>query len=472
MRTEVAFIVGIYFSLLIGWSIFNFIKNYRQGSSQESLYVGERNYGFGHLLATLVAAWASNYTLLAAAESGFRNGISGPIWYAFAVAVPIFLFIWPINLVEKIREMMPDGLTLVEFVGKRYDEKSRLVSLVIILLSSILYIISVVMAIGIVLASLLNIDTQTATLIGGIILVLYTALGGFETIVWSHVYQLVLAGLSVIVALVLTIREVGLTSFVEKLPAEQFNVLAWGPVSMVDFFLVLIAFTIANPIIWQRIFSAKDAKEATRAIKWFGPTWAPFAVGSGLMGMASFILIPSVDPSQAATRLVIDLFPNWAAVLFLLGGMALVFSSGDAAVNNVASIVQFDIIKKYYKKTLSSRQNLYLGFALQIILGAIGIIGALKFTSILSLLVINSAVNIALLFPLYFGITWKQANSNAAFWSMILAVAVGALTLSMGPVSNLSSTLTSFIIFFALTYFTKSKQSEFEGMNKGGSYRA
>jgi hypothetical protein len=89
---------------------------------------------------------------------------------------------------------------------------------------------------------------------------------------------------------------------------------------------------------------------------------------------------------EGVNLLVVDLFPTWAAVLFLLGGLALVFSSGDAAINNVASIVQIDILDNYLGLSLSRRQNLYVSFALQIGLGVIGVIGALAFESILDLL--------------------------------------------------------------------------------------
>lgn len=467
MRTDVAIVVGIYFLVLICWGLYNFIKSNRREVSLESQYIGDRSYGTGPLLATLVASWASNYTLLAAAESGFRNGISGPIWYSLGVALPIIFFVWPVDIVKKIREAMPNGVTIVEYVGKRYDEKSRIASLIIVLISNVLYLISVVMAVGIVLSSLLNIDLATATIIGGAVLVVYTALGGFEAVIWTHVYQLVLAGLSIIVALFLTIDNVGLTQFVERIPSEKLNVFAWGPVSMVDFFLVLTAMTIASPVIWQRIFSAKDSRSASKAIWWFGPVWAPFAVGAGIIGMAAFILMPDIDPSQSATLFVMELFPDWAAILFLLGGLALVFSSGDATVNNIASIVQFDIIKKVIKTPLTKKQNLYVSFALQIILGIISIWGALGFTSILGLLVINSAVNIALILPLYLGLVWKGANSNGAFWSMILSIGLGGalLILNLGPVANLTSLVISIVVIITVSYASRGKnvESELEG---------
>ncbi len=455
MRTEVVVIVVAYFAALIGWGAYTFVKEYRADTgNSEARYVGTRSYGAAALVATLVAAWASNYTLLAAAESGFRFGLSGPLWYALGVGLPILFFVWPVNIVRRIRESMENGVTIVEYVGRRYDEKTRLVSLVVVLLSSILYVISVILAIGIVLSSLLGISSTTATIIGGVVLILYTALGGFEAQIWSHVYQLLLAGLSVAVALVLTVKRVGLGEFASGLSDAQRDGAAWGPVGMVDFFLVLTALTIASPVIWQRIFSARDEKAATRAMLWFAPVWMPFAIGSGLMGIAAARLLPDLAPSEAATGLVVELFPTWAAVLFLLGGMALVFSSGDATINNVASIVQVDIVKNYFHAELSARKNLYLSFGLQIGLGAVGIIGALSFTSILNLLVVNSAVNIALILPLYLGLTWRKTSSAAAFWSILLSLGVGGtlLVLGLGPVANLVALVLSAIALVAISY--------------------
>jgi Na+/proline symporter len=463
VRAGVAIVVGIYFAALIAWCLYKFVTSYRRGGeTEESRYVGARSFGTGALVATFVAAWASNYTLLAAAESGYNFGLSGPIWYALGVGLPILFFIWPINIVARIRESMPEGVTMIEYVGRRYDERSRLVALVTVLISSILYIISVILGVGIVLSSLLDIGMDAAIMIGGAVLILYTALGGFEATVRSHVYQLGIAGLGVAVALILTVRDTGLQEFVAGIPQEQLNVLGWGPLSMIDFFLALTALTIASPVIWQRLFAARDTRSATRAIAWFPVAWMPFAVGSGIMGLAAFRLLPEIDPSAAATRLVVDLFPTWAAVLFLLGGLALVFSSGDAAINNVASIVQIDILDNYLGLSPSRLQNLYVSFALQVGLGVVGVVGALRFESILELLVINSAINIALIFPLYLGLVWSGANSFGAFWSILLSLAIGGtmILLQVGPLANLTALLISGVVLVGLSYLSRARPAE------------
>src|SRR5699024_9737080 len=160
---SVAIVVGIYFLLLISWGLYNFIRKSREGGGElEAHYVGERSLGTGALTATLVASWASSYTLLAAAESGFESGVSGPVWYAAALAIPFLFFVWPVNIVEKIREAVPQGVTMIEYIEHRYDEKTRIMALIVVLVASVVYIISVVLALGIFLSSLLNIATLPA----------------------------------------------------------------------------------------------------------------------------------------------------------------------------------------------------------------------------------------------------------------------------------------------------------------------
>ena len=465
MRIGVAVIVGIYFAALIGWSLFSFVKSYRGAAgAEESRYVGDRSLGTGALVATLVAAWASNYTLLAAAESGYSHGISGPIWYALGVGAPMLLFIWPVNIVRRIRDSMPEGVTMIEYVGRRYDAKSRLIALITVLISSVVYIISVVLGVGIVLSSLLNISTPVAIALGGIVLILYTALGGFEAAVRSHVYQLAIAGLGVVVGPVLTANDVGFTRFATRMAPDQLNLFAWKALDVLDFFLALTALTVASPIIWQRLFAARSTKAASRAIAWFPIAWMPFAVGSGIMGMAAFRLLGHIDPSAAATDLVVTLFPSWAAVLFLLGGLALVFSSGDAAINNVASIVQVDVLDNYLGVSLTRRQNLYVSFGLQIALGVIGVIGALSFQSILGLLVVNSAINIALIVPLYLGLVWARGSADGAFWSILLALGIGGALIiaQQGPLANVVALFISVVVFVGLSYRQSDRRPEDE----------
>lgn len=468
MRLEIAAVVAVYFLILLAWAGYNFYKNFskQQGTSAASQYVGTRSFGTLQLLATLIAAYASNYTLLAAAESGFVAGVSGPIWYSIGVALPLLLFVWPINLTKRIREAVPEGVTMVEYIGQRFGERTRVIALFVITVSNVVYIVSIVLAVGIVISTLLSIQLSHAVIAGGLVLLVYTSLGDYSGLVWGHIYQVILATLAIAVALVLTLREAGRSGFnfdlFNSIPPEGLDLFGWGPSNILDFVLGLTAFAIAMPQIWQRIYSAKDSKSITRAMLLFPVCWTPIAVGSGVMGIAASQMLPDINPGEASTRLVMEVFPTWGAVVFMMGALALVFSTGDATVNNIASNVQIDIVNRIRKTPLTPKQNLFTSVITQALLCSFGIIAAINLSGILDLLVLQAAVNIALVFPLYLGLTWKRINGTAAFWSILISIAIQITGLLAGtaPIWNMVTVVASLATILTVSYFTRHKSSE------------
>ncbi|KKK39973.1 hypothetical protein WQ57_01490 [Mesobacillus campisalis] len=463
-----AILVTIYFLLLIGWGLYNFIKKQRSGQNTlEEQFIGDRSYTTGPLLASLVAVWGSNYTLIAAAESGFASGISGVIWYGMGIVIPLLLFSWPLNIPARIRELHPKGLTFIEIIGERYDEKSRLAALVILFISNILFIISIVLATGIVLKSLLGIELSTAIIIGGGVMVIYTALSGFDALIYGRIFQLALAGGAVAVAIILSVNAFSLPELIKQVSAnsgDMLNAVAWGPTEMLSFCIASVGFVFGSPILYQIAFSGKSDKEVTRAFRLFPLTWAPFAVGTAIMGMVAFLLYPEISGQDAAMTLVANLFPEWAAVLFFLGALALVFSTADAAINNLASIVIFDVYQKHGKSKLTQKKASVLSMTTQVSLGVIGIFGALNFgEGVLALLVLNGSVNIPFIFTIILGLYWKRTHPTAAFWAMILgitSVIVLYFGFSQSIYTNLAGIVTSILILIIGSLMLTSKHTD------------
>jgi hypothetical protein len=140
-------------------------------------------------------------------------------------------------------------------------------------------------------------------------------------------------------------------------------------------------------------------------------------------------------------------------VLFLLGGLALIFSTGDAAINNIASIVEFDVFVRYFKLEPGGRSAAWLGFGLQVGLGVTGMVCALFVTSILHLLIVASAINIALLLPLVLGLAWARASARAAFWSIVATLALGAAFTAAGhgAEGDLAALIGSAVLMFGVS---------------------
>ncbi|NEU32406.1 sodium:solute symporter family protein [bacterium LRH843] len=464
-----AIIVTAYFAIMIGWGAYFFIKNKRSGSiTLEGQFVGTRSYSASYLLASLIAVWGSNNTLLAAAQSGYESGISGVIWYSAGIIIPLLLFTWPLNIPTRIREFFPKGLTIGDVIGERYDEKSRIVALVILFTSNILFIISIVLATGIILKSLLGISLSAAIIIGGIVMIAYTALGGLESLMYGHVFQLLLAGTAVVVAISISVAEFSLSELIHQISInsdEMLNVVAWGPSTMLSFFIANVGFIFAAPILYQLAFAGKNNKEVTLAFRLFPILWAPFAVGTSIMGMIAFLLYPNIMGQDAAMTLVANIFPEWAAILFFLGGLALVFSTADATLNNLASLVIFDIYKKFSKTEITSKKASTISMTTIVLLGVIGIVGALNFgDGVLALLILNGTVNIPMIFAVVLGLYWKRTHPTAAFLGMLLGI-ISVFILYFGfnksIYASFTSLIVSVVIFIVGTLLLTNKDTDY-----------
>src|SRR5699024_3620540 len=103
----------------------------------------------------------------------------------------------------------------------------------------------------------------------------------------------------------------------------------------------------------------------------------------------------------------------------------------------------------------------YMSFGLQVILGVIGIVGALGVDSILRLLVVNSAVNIALMLPLVLGLLWKRAGRNAAVWSIVISLVIGGslMIAGLGAAGDLAALLISAVMMVALSLWWPGRDS-------------
>lgn len=467
--TPVNLIVFAYFAVLIGFGLYGFLKNrVRSTSTMEKDFIGDRSYDFATLLVSLVAVWGSNYTLIAAAQSGYQSGISGVIWYALGIFLPLVLFSWPLNIPGRVKELFPDGLTLVEILGKRYDEKTRVATLSILFIANVLFIISIVLALGLVVKALLGTSLDTAIIIGGVVMIIYTSLGGFEALLYSRIFQLALAGSAVGVAIILSVNEFSLSGFVEQLSYSQeamLNPVAWGPAKMLAFSISTVGFVFGSPILYQIALSAKNRREATLAFRLFPFAWAPFAVGTAIMGVAAFFLFPGIEGQEAAVTLVNHIFPEWASLLFFLGALALVFSTADGAINNLASIFVFDIYKKVAKHDVSQRQGLMLSTIIIVLLGTVGIIGAINIgENILSLLVLNGIILLPLVFVIVLGLFWRRAHSSSAFWALIVGITL-ILILYYGFDKSVFTSyvglVVPFIILTAGSWFFTSSETDY-----------
>ena len=417
----VAFYGGTYLLSLL-------IKKDKETTS--GFMVAGHNVGFGMGAASMTATWIWAASFYAAATSGYKYGVSGPIHYGFWGALMI-LFIYPFGM--RFRELAPNGHTLGELIHARHGSSSQLILAISNLMGSLISLMVNFTAAGALVSVLSPLSFQTGVIIAGVGVLSYTLTSGFRASVFTDFAQLVaLMAIGVIIIPAVLFSMGGpavMVSGLSNLTLEQQDFFSSEAFFQqgAPYFVAVLAYAIGNQTITQRLFAIDKTKiKATFITATVG--YAGIVIGLGMIGlMALTIGIEPLDgnmnnliPQMVSTYL----HPVFIALFFILviGSLS---STADSDLSALSTIMMADVYgKNIAKKGQVKPKNMMLvGRGTMIVATAAGLIFASFKLDILVMLVFVGALWGAIVFPVIASVFWNRVT-NAAFTS---AVIVGLL---------------------------------------------
>ncbi len=143
----------------------------------------------------------------------YASGASGAAWIAIGLAVGTYLN-WKI-VAQKLRiytEKFNDSITLSSYFENRFKDHSkvlRIASSLFILIFFLVYTASGFVAGGKLINSVFGMDYIWAVVIGALIIISYTFLGGFLAVFWIDLIQGILMFIAIIILPIIVIAKVG-----------------------------------------------------------------------------------------------------------------------------------------------------------------------------------------------------------------------------------------------------------------------
>lgn len=198
--------VGILSAILIYLAAMVYIGFYYSrkggGDSADEFYLGGRKLG---PLVTAMSAEASDmssWLLMGLPGVAYMSGIADAGWTAIGLAAGTYLN-W-LFVAKRLRRysMVCNAITIPDFFSRRYrDEKNILmcISAIIILVFFIPYTASGFKAVGTLFNSLFQVDYHTVMIVGAIIIVGYTVMGGFMAVSTTDLVQSIVMSISLII---------------------------------------------------------------------------------------------------------------------------------------------------------------------------------------------------------------------------------------------------------------------------------
>lgn len=255
-------------------------------------------------VATLVATWYGG--ILGVTEISYNHGIfnfvtQGVFWYASYL---IFAF-W---IIPKLKGH--SYVTLPEVVKKYFGTKAEKIAAIFNIFNVIPT--TYALSIGLFLDALFQTGVINGTIIGVVIIIGYSFIGGFRSIVLSDIVQFSVMVTAVMCVWIFSIITYGGLNFLqENLPESHFTITGGHSISALLVWGFIALSTLVDPNFYHRAFAAKEPKVAQKGILVSTLIWMVFdlATTAGAMYAAATLANANIHSSQAYLYYGVELLP-------------------------------------------------------------------------------------------------------------------------------------------------------------------
>lgn len=427
------------------------------------------------------ATGESAYMFLGAIGFIYVAGLSG-IWILsgmFFGVIASWLFLSKRFMTEQQKYKVN---SLTDYIAAKFPQHAdiiRWLASVVLVFFFVCYLAAQFSGMGKTVYSISGFSITWGTVIIAAIIIAYSCLGGFMSVVWTDAVQSFLMLISFIIVPIFAFMEIqnqglsistelsllggGADSWVGGL-----NGLALGAMLFTNFSW-FFGWLGGQPQLSSRFMAITTEKERVTgrnmAIGWTLIVY----VGAFLSAIFASTLYSqgSVDdPEMILPHMIFDILPPWVSGMIIAGILAAIMSTASSQLLVITTSISEDIIHKTLRWNISSRKLVHLSRFVALISGIIGIIISLKSESVIYSLVsfawagIGNTFSVVILLIFF----WRRVSGIGVIATIIVG-AVSAVAWSLSPLEAIVSAkaATFFIclvvgIVFSLLYPDKEKK--------------
>ena len=425
------------------------------GSSSDDFYLGGRKMGPIVTAMSAEASDMSSYLLMGLPGLAYLCGLPEVTWTCIGLAVGTYLN-WLI-VARRLRRYSAHigAITVPDFFSRRFGDKKNTLSCiaaVVILVFFVPYTASGFKAIGTLFSSLFGVEYHTAMIVGAIVVIGYTVMGGFMAVSFTDLIQSIFMTVALIAVVIFGIHQAGgldaVISNAKALPgylnltqgydAAAGTAASFGGLSIVSTLAWGLGY-FGMPHILLRFMAIEEEKKLNDSRR-IATIWVvismSIAVFIGVIGysVSAAGKIPFLTTSADAETIIIklsDLMSRHGVFLAIMAGiilsgiLAATMSTADSQLLAAASSVSQDLMQGFFGMKLSEKAAMYVARFTVVAIAVIGMFLAWDPNSSVFRVVsfawagFGAAFGPVVLFALF----WKRANK----WGALAGMAAGGI---------------------------------------------
>ncbi|PCJ29726.1 MAG: hypothetical protein COA94_00690 [Rickettsiales bacterium] len=433
---------------------------YGQGVKNIKDYaLGGRNFSTATLTATVIASWIGGDNFSLYLSESYTEGLYY-ILSSFA-ALGSFLIIGYVYA-PRMGEFLGD-LSIAESMGKLYGKHARLMTslvgfILIITMVSLQFKIA-----STLLSHLFGVSGVYTTIASGVIVILYSSLGGVKSVNFTDIVQFFTFGTIIPVIALIVWSGVDDTETIlhtiENNPLFDINLLLdYNTPRFWSFLTLMLLFLIPGfgPSTFQRMSMSRDTQQMRKSF-----IYAAVAVMTVQLLISWIsILILSKEPNLDSANLFAYILEEYSYTglkgIFIVGVLTMSMSTADSHLNSGAVMFSYDIANTL--NLIKKGQELLVSRISTVVIGSIALFLAIKFDNLFDLFIFGYSFYMPVVTaPFTLAVLGFRTTSRSALAGMIsgFLVALGWMFLDTEVDSVIPGLLANIVVMFLYHYLFK-----------------
>ncbi len=480
-------VLGIIAAIIIylGGMLYIGYRFSKRTETVDEFYLGGRKLGPLAAAMSAEASDMSSWLLMGLPGVAYLTGIADAAWTAIGLAVGTYLN-WLI-VAKKLRlyTAKTNSITVPEFFSNRYRDEKKILTLIaalIIVVFFVPYTASGFAACGKLFATLFNADYHVTMILSAVVIIAYTALGGFMAVSITDLVQSIIMTIALVIILLFGVNSAGGFDAVMENAKGLAGYLSFTAIhnaadqTASPYSFLTICSTLAwglgyfgMPHILLRFMAIKDENKLSISRR-VGTIWVVISmavsifigiVGNAASARGAIATLAGSDSETVIVRFASLLAENgiFAALIagvVLAGILASTMSTADSQLLTASSAVSRDLFAGVFRKELDAKKTLQISRLTLLVVALIGVVFAWDSTSSVFRIVSFAWAGFGASFGpvVLLALFWKRSNRYGALAGMltggIMIFVWKFLVRPLGGVLDIYELLPAFLIALAV----------------------
>lgn len=349
MTADIA-IVGAYLVLLVVMGL----RGGKKVNSAADFSAADKRYGAPVIFASLAASYVGGGYSAGNAAEAFQNGIGMTVALLGFSIVTVLTGKLLAPGVARFRGITSTG----GIVARVYGRRAGIVTGIFAFLCCAGVVGAQVQAMGTAFHTLLGISPAAGVLIGCGVVLIYSTVGGLESVIAADMVQFALLVIGMPLLLVLALaRAGGVGAVIAATPSAFFSPLNnTTPLGFLSLFLTMAFGEALVPPYTQRLLIGKNPQAVARGTVAAGLFSVPFFCVTGFIGLTARALAVTTTAADAMPQLILSVLPLGVRGLVMAAMVSIMLSAADGFLNGAAVSLVQDVLVPL-RPALSDRRH-------------------------------------------------------------------------------------------------------------------